>query len=441
MIEGVRLWYATEDNTKLQNATAKDIFIPFMKKKDLKGGTAEDVFRRHSGFLIEQMKKELGKWSKKPLYQYLRKLQKELQTETTPQPQTTSKTPAMAATQRETKKRGRPPKIDALEQPKTPQNKKKVSRTPIDDLYRIETEGAVLWKFVQLKSERYIRADKLDIDKLASMLHNEFLFDDEKQAANYIRFQGKNLLKAMQDRRQQRMWGTTPLHRELMDTILTQNMIGKMAKIVLQPRDYTVGDELYNGLDIYASSDEEVLPHHKKSALRPKSGGKGKSYTANQDRDDENISSGSMTPKKRKGGIEESLQRRSKRRALSVSQTSDRSSTKGDLDNGNDTNDSEAQTADKTLPLRWKDSKAKPDPSEEIPVVLKGATLKTEPNAPGDVWHCTVLGCMQTIYSASSNLGKRLIDNHIYEHLNLEERPPQLNIIMNETKKTNLPVR
>jgi len=441
MIEAVKLWHAILDNTKLQNASGKDIFVPFMKKKDLRGATAEDVFRRHATFIIEQMKKSLASWSKKPLYQYVRKLEKDTAPETIPQ--LSNPPPNMTSRQREVKKRGsgRPVRNEAPERPQTPPNKKKAARTPVDELNRIETEAAILWKFLQLKSERIVRAEKLNIEKVARLVHSQFIFDDEKQAASYVRFQGKYLIKAMQERRNQKTWGQSQLYHELMETILTQNMIGKMAKIVLQVRQYALGEELaIAGLDIYASSDEEIQQHHSKSALRPKSGGKGKSYTANMDREEENLSSGSLTPRKRKDANAETSYRRSKRRALSVAQSSDRSSIRDDPDQATESDNDQAQTAEKTLPLRWKDSNAQPDPAEEVPFLLKGATLNTDPNAPGDVWHCNALGCMQTIYGATSGLGQRLIDDHIYEHQELEERPPQLSVVMNETKKTNLPV-
>lgn len=445
MREGCRLWYSIVDSPKLQNATSKDISIPYMKKKDLKGRTAEDVFRQHAGFIIQQMNKSLAAWSKKPLYQYLQKLKKEKSRAIEPAPTRLKPPPMTNTTQaREVKKRGRPARVNAPEPMKTPQHRRTKIQTPVDELRRVETDAAILWKFLQrFGHSKASDTEKLDFDKIAQLVHGVYIFDDVKQAGNYLRFQSKYLLRGMSERRQAKIWKDTPFYHDLMASKLSQAMTGKMAKIVLQVQmigDMRPAERMgKDGLDFYMSSDEEILPRHQKSALRPKSGGKGKSYTARNGAEEDNVSTDSMTPRKRKTKDDNIGQRRSKRRALSITQSSDHSSpAKTEFEESIEI-ETVSQAGDTSLPLRWKNAKKTAELNENAPVLFRGATLNAEPNAPGDVWRCTALGCMRSVYGASGKLGKRLVDEHMQEHEE-QDAPPEIDIILSETKKTNLPV-
>jgi hypothetical protein len=51
-----------------------------------------------------------------------------------------------------------------------------------------------------------------------------------------------------------------------------------------------------------------------------------------------------------------------------------------------------------------------------------------------------VPNCSQRIYGASGELGQQLINDHIEEHREEEFNQPQVDLAMQEMKKTNLPV-
>lgn len=74
MSTAVKMWFYILDNKKLHDLHAKDVFLAFGKKSKCSPEIAEETFLRHATFIMDNMKKmKGGSWSKKPLYQYLKR--------------------------------------------------------------------------------------------------------------------------------------------------------------------------------------------------------------------------------------------------------------------------------------------------------------------------------------------------------------------------------
>ncbi|KAF2663582.1 hypothetical protein BT63DRAFT_430409 [Microthyrium microscopicum] len=430
MASGVTAWYFLMDNPKLHKAPSKEVFAAYGKKKKVTPEVAEGTFVGHGKFLLGNMKKAEGRsWSQKPIYQYLKKHSGQAsQSQPTPD-RIDSKQP---------KRRGRKPRSFYENEVATPELSKEEANTKslpaILDLKRVEADAAVLWKFIQRASEETARPRKLKMEILAKSLVNEFVFDSNEQATSYIRFQGTYLVKYMQERRRRKDWMNSPLYEDLQTHVIPPKTRSRVARIQLQVRDYRLADKIaVGGLEMYSSSDEEIAtPYHTKSGLRPKSAGKKrKSYTA-QDatpapNSDDGANMGSPVAGKRKNMEDRSDQR--KRRALSNQDSDDSSQRAQSAD--------PVTEGDKSLPLRWK---SEPSRSGDTPRIIRGVNLDPQPNSPGDIWQCSAPDCLKRIYGASGELGQELINEHIENHREAEFQQPQIDIAMQEMKKTNLPV-
>jgi hypothetical protein len=439
MEDGVRAVYFLKDNDNLLTKSPAAVFAAYGKSQQISVIEAESKFLRHAQFILVEMEKAgRSDWAKGPIHQYLRR---HIGAREDQSPAALVHPPVSEPTRAPpTKPRTRQLKLHAstVQTPK-PFNPNK----SLVDLKRRETDAAILWKLTARESER-ICPRPMSLEHLAHAVYVNFEFPDEKQAANYIRFQGQYLVKYMQERRQRKIWIDSPstLYQELMTTELEPTMRTRMSKMNLRARDYELEDELVrDGVDRWESSDEEISTSHaQKGGLRPKSAGKrGKSYTAKQlesrhsaqESDDDNASS----PMKRKNSLQDGTDagspRAHKRRELSTGQSSDASS---------QIEDALEQRSNITsvLPLRRKRDE---DDYSDVLVVVKDTAFDPAANNEGDIWHCQSPDCTTKIYGASENLGRKLIEEHIETHcLDEEGKAPQMDVIIREMKKTNLPV-
>lgn len=196
-------------------------------------------------------------------------------------------------------------------------------------------------------------------------------------------------------------------------------------------------------VEYHTSSDEELPNRHPISSLRPKSGKgsakKSKSYklreapSRGQDGAqsvDDQMSSAVSTPAKRKFGetYHDQTDARRKLHIFSVDgeTASQRESSAEPV---------EGEGATKALTLRWRSDAVGGGAS-----IITDGPLQVEANSPGDIWRCTVVGCVHAVYGASGKLGQRLIDEHVGEHRS-DDDAPQVNLAVREMQKCKLPVR
>ena len=52
------------------------------------------------------------------------------------------------------------------------------------------------------------------------------------------------------------------------------------------------------------------------------------------------------------------------------------------------------------------DAAAEVSEGSGLSVVTDGPAFQLEANAPGDIWRCTVIGCVHVVYGASGKLGR-----------------------------------
>ncbi len=269
---------------------------------------------------------------------------------------------------------------------------------------------------------------------LISKIHSEYVFDNENQARHYLFYQSQDLLKFMQERPSRKLWGASKLFGELLECSLSPQLKEKMSHITLRTRDYALNPVKVN---YHTSSDEEPPDGHQAvSSLRPRSGkgsGKrGKSYRGREapPRDpDDDASSAVSTPAKRK--LSETSHGPDLRRKLRVHSVDGETASQRE----SSAEPEEEQAATTELTLRWKR-----DADGQRASVFADGPLQVEANAPGDIWRCTVVGCVYAVYGASGKLGQRLIEEHVEEHGG-DDDAPQVNLAVREMQKCKLPVR
>jgi hypothetical protein len=344
--------------------------------------------------------------------------------------------------QLDTKKRGRLRRA-VVERSEASSGKRETGSKQSKVVLRLEAHkanGALLWKSIQSSGANGLDESLLSLELVSAYIFRDFEFDSKVQAANYIRSQAAYLVKRMQEKRHRKLnWMATHLYLELLNTPVDAQMTGSMARISLQPRTVQIEEE-QDADEIYvdATSDEELTApeHHRKSLLRPKlgveagKGRKGKSVKGKgprRDSESDQQQSGLATPAKRKFETDSNGQDSGNVRKR-FAQTCDEE----ELSQGDDV------VPDlPALTLQWK---KQPFKLSSAPVVETLPPVSLGSNAHGDVWTCNFVGCVHNVYGASGSLGKTLIDQHIEEHENDPERS-QIDIVIREMGKTNLPVR
>lgn len=351
------------------------------------------------------------------------------------------------------KKRGRPPRAEvaphnpATEVVQVAHDQKQPKA--LLQLTKQKADAALLWKFIKEKSH-VAEFKTLPLTSLLNHIYIAFDFDNEVQTGNYVRSQAANLVRHMQEKTRRKLdWTKTQIYSDLLDADITPQMRGKMAKINLQLRSKRLEEDLAaDALSVEYSSEEELPPagHHTKSGLRPRKGigagkgkkgksfkGKGPRVPNSTDSDDQGTHSGVATPTKRKFESEADAQDTGRlRKRVSRTRGSDEESIQ--VNTSDDLAETEAPVPG--LAIRWK----KNDSKSSGRTVRVQSPVDLDSNSPGDVWNCSVVGCMHTIYGASGGLGQSLIEQHIVEHEDDSERS-QIDVVMREMGKTNLPVR
>ena len=272
---------------------------------------------------------------------------------------------------------------------------------------------------------------------LIPKIYSEYRFEDENQVRQYLFYQSQELLKFMQERRNRKVWGNSRLFRELVECSLPAKVSDRMSRITLRTRDYALNVVT---VEYHTSSDEEPPDGRQLvSSLRPRTGKgsakKSKSYRGKEapprDQDgDEQMSSAVSTPRKRKfsdAHHEPDVRRKLRVHSVGGEAASQRESSAEPPE--------EQRVATTALALRWKRDADGPGAAG----VSDGA-LQVEANSPGDIWRCTVLGCVHAVYGASGKLGQRLIEEHVEEHRS-DDDAPQVNLAVREMQKCQLPVR
>jgi hypothetical protein len=309
----------------------------------------------------------------------------------------------------------------------------------IRELDRQKLGAAILWKYIQ----RAVDPHKMPALKdLIPKVYSEYQFEDENEARQYLFYQSQELLKFMQERRNRKLWGGSQLFRELVECSLPARASERMSRVTLRTRDYALN---VIKVEYHTSSDEEPPDGERQPvpSLRPRSGKgsarKSKSYRGREapvkDEDgDERMSSSeaASTPRKRKLGEAErgpdAARRRLRPREAEGETASEQRESSAEPERGG--------AAMTELALRWRRDA---DGAGAAAVVEDGA-LQVEANAPGDVWRCTVIGCVHAVYGASGRLGQRLIEEHVEEHRS-DDDAPQVNLAVREMQKCQLPVR
>jgi hypothetical protein len=100
----------------------------------------------------------------------------------------------------------------------------------------------------------------------------------------------------------------------------------------------------------------------------------------------------------------------------------------------------DSTTPTESLPLRWRSNHdTKASSPALLPPILSTPLPQYTANAPGDAWICTFDGCAQKVYAASSDLGRRLIKDHLEDHA--RGRMKEIGILLSEEQKLRLPVK
>ena len=316
----------------------------------------------------------------------------------------------------EVKKRGRTRKS----QPTVTNSPNKESPNipgPIGEIPKHNKDAAALWKFLErtIQTSKSSQLSRLTLDEFSDSVYRNFQFENTREARNYTYYQSEYLLKHMQERRRNKEWSNSPIYNELLESDISTAMKGKMAQISLRTRERSLIQDLTReAVEYTSSSEEETTPRHRtKSSLRPKAGKKSKSYRGN----------GPLAEKRRELDEQDSPDRPLKRRTLSR-----------DVPEQSSEGESSSDTMESSEPfdLQWKKGSS----------VSMTAQLDIDPspNSDGDVWRCPSFGCVEAIHSASSNLGRSLVQDHIERHKK-EEPGDHLDIVMREMKKCNLPVK
>lgn len=130
-----------------------------------------------------------------------------------------------------------------------------------------------------------------------------------------------------------------------------------------------------------------------------------------------------------------------KKRAASASASEEPSPSSPPISSPSTPSSVEADASNEPLPLRWRSGNAtsKSSNSALLPPIVSSPLPTYTANGPGDSWICSFDGCPQKIYGVSSELGRRLVKEHLQDHANGREQV--VSIILREEEKCRLPVK
>ncbi|KAK8248959.1 hypothetical protein IWZ00DRAFT_312089 [Phyllosticta capitalensis] len=314
-------------------------------------------------------------------------------------------------------------------------------------------ETKVLWELVQKANDQGILPhDDLSIDNSAKVMVRRYEVDDEAVAADYFRAHASNLMWMMANKRKSAVaWTETVLYTELSTARLAPAALKRASELKVRRRRDPLPDPAPNlqattGTGIESSSEEDIAEVRRRarkgrsSILRPKSsanysgkgasGGKSHHRSSGEENGGDSDDAGLLSPNKRKSQNDWETSQR-KRSQVRTAQ-------------GLSPPESDQEDSKEKLPLRWKtpvanrSSRASTPLGSFLPSLKSEAPPSVEANSPGDIWRCTVDGCVHKVYGASTEPSQAMIAEHLDQHDN--KRKEAIDLVKSEELRSNLPV-
>lgn len=416
-------------------------------------------------------------WSTTPLYQYYkRQFSTDFET-------AKARSEGRYATTKNTEKSSRSAKAD-VPTPKSGRRtrsntgeKDKVDVAPKKD--NNWWEAMAIFEFMQKAVNRgAIHVGSITLEKVAKLIVKRYEIDDFETARNVIVVHAANLCYLMDHpkRKNVQYFASEPIYEQLSQPhSLSAADERRAGSTVLRPRNdhATLSSESENESESADTIETpQRSPPRKKrgrlSVLRPRSGkysGKGKSLKSGkgkgkapinvesdsevdeeQEVQSENESmmdtpTQAPSPGKRKRG-RGSADSNPKKRATSASaESEDQEIEPTSLRSSSPSEEEQSEeVSDEPLPLRWRSGNVtKPASQAMLPPVISSPLPEYTANGPGDSWTCTFDGCSQNIYGVSTELGRRLVKEHLQDHA--KGRQKEVALVMSEEQRLRLPVK
>ncbi|KAK7627660.1 hypothetical protein IWX47DRAFT_787764 [Phyllosticta citricarpa] len=318
-------------------------------------------------------------------------------------------------------------------------------------------ETKVLWEMAQkAQAQGILSEDDLDIENCAKIMVRRYEVDDESLAADYIRAHASNLVWMMAHKKRPAVpWTETTIYAELLTARLAPAALKRACELKVRRRRAPLPDPaptLPTSQGIEFSSEEDIQEVRRRarkgrsSILRPKNsanyshkgaskGGKSHHRSSGEEDNDESEDSSPLSPHKRKSQADWEVSQRKR------STTRDRVQTAQGLSPPESDQEEESK---ESLPLRWKtpvtnrNSRANTPLGSFMPSIKSEAPPSVEANSPGDVWRCTIDGCVHRVYGASSDPSQAMIAEHLDQH---DTRTKEaIDLVKSEESRSNLPV-
>lgn len=429
---------------------------------------AQRIFHKHRQFLIMCMLNQAQgiKWSNTPLFQYFRRQF----------PNDVAHAKARMSGKQAEEAAAAADAVAKTKKPKKDKAKSKATDIPKkDDNW---WEAAVIWEFMQkVVTQGLVHRNHVTVERIAALMVQRFEIEETTMAEHYVLVHASNLCYMMQHprRRTNRFFIDEPIFTQLSSShSLSAAQIRKAEQLELRARKTHQALKADSSDDDGDSSSSEGIgdtPRRplsnkgKFSALRPKSSKfSGKSKAAKRDaiitevtnaadeqaaQDDSDVEIPTPTPPaspaKRKLSPIEIPNPRKRAASASLSPSSPISTTS-----------SEEPSDHETLPLRWRSGNASKSATPQLPPVISTRLPSYTANGPGDTWTCSMDGCAQKVYAASTETGRGLIKQHVQEHANVKvntstststsatatmsSRQAQIELVMDEEQRLRLPV-
>jgi hypothetical protein len=411
-------------------------------------------------------------WSTTPIYQYFkRQYPKEFETA---KARTEGRYVAPKTAEKPSKptKADPPPPKSGRRRKSSAGEKEKADSAPKKD--NNWWEAMALFEFIQKAVNRgAIHVGSISLEKVARLVVKRYEIDDVETARNIIIVHASNLCYLMDHpkRKNIQYFASEPIYEQLSQPHNLSAADERRASAMgLRPRNdhATLSSESESEVEsVDTLETPQRSPPRKKrgrlSVLRPKSGkysgkskgvkGKGKGKAPRdivsdseaeeevQSEDELMMDTPTQAPspgkRKRVHGLADSG---SKKRAASTSaepevQEVDLSSPAPSSPSEEDQSEDAPEEA---LPLRWRSGTKTASPAM-LPPVISSPLPEYTANGPGDSWTCTFDGCSQNVYGVSTEVGRRLVKEHLQDHA--KGRLKEVALVMSEEQRLRLPVK
>ncbi|KAK8154488.1 hypothetical protein IWX90DRAFT_391220 [Phyllosticta citrichinensis] len=317
-------------------------------------------------------------------------------------------------------------------------------------------ETKVLWEMVQkAHAQGILSQDGLTVENCAKIMTRRYEVDDESLAADYIQAHASNLVWMMAHKKRPTVpWTETTIYAELLTARLSAMALKRASELKVRRRREPLPDPepvLPTSQGIESSSEEDIQEVRRRarkgrsSILRPKnsanysgkgasSGGKSHHRSSGEEDNEESEDQDPLSPHKRKPQAHWEVSQRKR------STTRDRVQTTQGLSPP----ESDQEDRKESLPLRWKtpvtngSSRANTPLGSFLPSIKSEAPPSIEANSPGDIWRCTVDGCVHKVYGASTEPSQALIAEHLDQHDT--RRKEAIELVKSEESRSHLPV-